>query len=261
MKNTNKMIISVAVAAIAAAAGFFMGKEASMSAENPINPQFAQTWNHFIEHDVKPHGNLDAATRYLVIMAAHIANQSVNEYKIILSEALNNGVTPVAAQEVIYQAIPYVGMAKVYDFFAAANQVFVEHGIKLPLPDQSTTTPNNRLEKGLAAQKAIFGSHIDEMRANAPDELKHIQDYLSANCFGDYYTRTGLDLKTRELLTFALISSLGGADPQVRAHVQGNLNIGNNKQVLLDVVSQILPYIGYPRSLNAIAAVNDIAKE
>ena len=99
------------------------------------------------------------------------------------------------------------------------------------------------------------------MRASAPAELKHIQDYLSANCFGDYYTRGGLNLKTRELLTFATLISLGGVDSQVRSHLQGNLNMGNGRQVLLDTVTVLLPYIGYPRSLNAIAAVNEIAKE
>ena len=99
------------------------------------------------------------------------------------------------------------------------------------------------------------------MRATAPQELKHVQDYLSANCFGDYYTRGGLDVQTRELLTFATLVSLGGADAQVRAHVQGNLNVGNDRRVLLDTVSQMLPYIGYPRSLNGIAAINDITKD
>lgn len=53
----------------------------------------------------------------------------------------------------------------------------------------------------------------------------------------------------------------GGADSQVRSHAPGNLNMGNGRQVLLDTVTVLLPYIGYPRSLNAIAAVNEIAKE
>lgn len=178
-----------------------------------------------------------------------------------VDSALDDGVSPVEAKEALYQTIPYVGMAKAYDFVLAANEVMAEKGIQLPLEGQSRTTPQNRLEKGLAAQKEIFGSHIDEMRASAPAELKHIQDYLSANCFGDYYTRGGLDLKTRELLTFATLISLGGVDSQVRSHVQGNLNMGNGRQVLLDTVTVLLPYIGYPRSLNAIAAVNEIAKE
>ena len=225
------------------------------------DPELADLWNSFVNLEVKPHGGLDAKTRYLVILAAHIAAQSPDEFRLVLNEALDNGVTPVEAKEAVYQAIPYLGMAKVYEFLFTANQTLAERGVKLPLPGQSGTTRQNRLEKGLTAQKAIFGSHIDEMRASAPEELKHIQDYLSANCFGDYYTRGGLELKTRELLTFALLASLGGADAQLRAHVGGNLNIGNNRTVLLDTVTQLLPYIGYPRSLNAIAAINEISKD
>lgn len=99
------------------------------------------------------------------------------------------------------------------------------------------------------------------MRAGAPAELKHIQDYLSANCFGDYYTRGGLDLKTRELLTFVVLVSMGGADAQAKAHADGNINIGNGRETLLDAVTQLLPYIGYPRSLNAISAINSASKK
>jgi 4-carboxymuconolactone decarboxylase len=73
---------------------------------------------------------------------------------------------------------------------------------------------------------------------------------LSANCFGDYYTRSGLDIKTRELVTFAMLISMGGCEPQVKGH--GNINVGNKKEVLLDVITQLLPYLGYPRTLNAL---------
>ena len=232
-----------------------------MQSPAQTDPEFVAAFEDFINLDVKPHGSLPSKTRWLVIMAAHIATQSPNEYKIILRESLKDGVSPIKAKEVIYQAVPYLGMAKVYDFLGASNEVFSELGIELPLPSQANTNRQTRLNKGLAAQKAIFGESIDTMRAQAPQELKHIQDYLSANCFGDYYTRDGLELKERELLTFALLASLGGADSQLRSHVQGNLNIGNDKSVLLDTITQLLPYIGYPRSLNAIAAVNKISKD
>ena len=88
--------------------------------------------------------------------------------------------------------------------------------------------------------------------------LRHIQEYLSANCFGDFYTRKGLDLKTMELLTFAMILSLGGCEPQLKGHVQGNLNVGNGRQVMIDAVTQLLPYVGYPRTLNAIRCINEV---
>ncbi len=99
------------------------------------------------------------------------------------------------------------------------------------------------------------------MYASAPANQLHIQEYLSANCFGDYQTRPVFDAKTRELLTFSILVSLGGCEPQVKGHIQGNLNVGNDKAILLAAVTQLLPYIGYPRTLNAIACLNAVVPE
>ena len=77
----------------------------------------------------------------------------------MLGTALTVGVTPVEAKEALYQAVPYFGIAKVFDFLHAINEVLTERGVKLPLPGQSTTTPETRVEKGLAVQKRIVGDH------------------------------------------------------------------------------------------------------
>lgn len=259
-----KYFIYIFLLAAAVFAGWFahsVKEEKTMSDIAQTDPELAALWGNFINNDVLPKTGLNTKKQYLVVLAAHIAAQSSNEFKLVLNKALKNGVSPVEAKEVVYQAIPYVGMAKVYDFILAANEVFAKQGVKLPLRGQSLVTPENRFEKGLAVQKEIFGAEIDAMRAGAPDDLKHIQDYLSANCFGDYYTRDGLDIKTRELLTFSYLISMGGAENQVKGHIQGNLNVGNNRQVLIDTITVLLPYIGYPRSLNAISAINEITKE
>jgi 4-carboxymuconolactone decarboxylase len=147
------------------------------------------------------------------------------------------------------------------DFIHATNDILVSRGIKLPLEGQSTTTPETRYEKGLEVQKSIFGEVIDKMFEKSPKDQLPIQKYLSANCFGDYYTRKGLDIKTRELLTFSMILSLGGCESQLKGHVQGNLNVGNDKEILLSTVTQLLPYVGYPRALNAIRCINEVIPE
>jgi len=176
----------------------------------------------------------------------------------MVGAALTVGLTPVVIKEILYQSAPYVGVAKVFDFLHATNEVLQSKGVSLPLAGQSTTTPETRFEKGFAAQKTIFGEAIDKMRQQAPKDQLHIQDFLAANCFGDYYTRNGIDLKTRELLTFAMLISLGGCEPQVKGHVTGNLKIGNDRARLIDVVTQLLPYIGYPRTLNALRAIDEV---
>lgn len=164
-------------------------------------------------------------------------------------------------KEVLYHAVPYAGMSRIEDLLEIANSFFTEKGIELPLASQSVVTSETRMEKGLALQKSIFGNQIDRMYETSPANQLHIQQYLSANCFGDYQTRPVFDAQTRELLTFAILISLGGCDPQVKGHIAGNVNVGNNKQTLLTVATQLLPYIGYPRTLNAIACLNEVIPE
>ena len=222
------------------------------------DPELIEVFDNFAFDEVLRYGNLDARARSMAILASMIASQALGEYKVILGGALNVGVTPIEVKEIVYQAVPYVGIAKVFDFIHATNEILESRGIKLPLEGQSTTSPETRYEKGLELQKSIFGGMIDKMYKESPANQLHIQEFLSANCFGDYLTRNGLDIKTRELLTFSMILSLGGCEPQLKGHIQGNLNVGNDKEVLLSVVTQLLPYVGYPRALNAIRCINEV---
>lgn len=226
------------------------------------DPELFEIFDNFALGEVLGHGGLDARTRLMCILASNVASQGRAAFRATLDAALGAGVTPVEVKEVLYQAVPYIGMAKVADFIGAANDVLEARGVGLPLEGQSTTTPADRFEKGLAVQRSIFGAgHIDAMREAAPENQKHIQQYLSDNCFGDFLTRGGLDVKTRELVTFSLLVSLGGCEPQVKGHIAGNVNLGNDKAVLLAVVTQLLPYIGYPRTLNAIGCLNEVQPE
>jgi 4-carboxymuconolactone decarboxylase len=218
------------------------------------DPEFIALFDNWAFDEVIRQSKLDTKTRVRLILASTIASQAPGEYKVMVGAALNVGLTPIEIKEVLYQSVPYVGVAKVFDFLHATNEVLQNNGVSLPLEGQSTTTPETRFEKGLAAQKAIFGE-----RQQSPKDQRHIQDFLAANCFGDYYTREGLDIKTRELLTFAMLISLGGCEPQVKGHVTGNLKVGNDRARLIDVVTQLLPYIGYPRTLNALRVIDEVA--
>jgi 4-carboxymuconolactone decarboxylase len=235
----------------------FPGHVSTLAASDP---ELIETFDNFAFDEVLAHGNLDARTRLMVQLASMIACQALREYRVMLGAALAVGVTPVEIKEIVYQAVPYVGMAKVFDFVHAANEVLAERGVALPLPGQSTATPETRAEKGLAVQKQIIGGDVVEnLYACAPDDLLHIQRFLSANCFGDNYTRTGLDAPMRELLTLSMLVSLGGCEPQVKGHVAANLNVGADRARLIDVVTQLLPFIGYPRTLNALRTIDEAA--
>jgi 4-carboxymuconolactone decarboxylase len=225
------------------------------------DPEFIELFDNFAFDDVIAEGGLSTPLRMKVILAALIAMQTLSEYRVMLGAALTVGVTPAEVKEIVYQAVPYAGLARVFDFLHASNDILRERGVTLPLEGQSTTTPATRRDRGLAIQKSIFGDRIDAMYAGSPPDQLHIQRFLSANCFGDYYTRTGLDIPTRELLTFAMLAAMGGCEPQLRGHIQGNLNTGSDRAILLAVLTQLLPYIGYPRTLNAINCLNEVIAE
>ena len=228
-----------------------------MNSYHVTDPEFAERFEHFAFDEVpnEPGQQLDSDTRYLAILAALLGCQSSDAFRRVLPQALDAGLSPTKVKETVYQAVDYLGIGRVLPFLDITNDVFTARSIALPLEGQATTTMDDRLEKGAQAQAEIFGDQMLEAWKNG-----HINRWLAANCFGDYYTRGGLDLKERELITFCFLAAQGGCEPQLIAHSQGNMNLGNNKEFLVRVVSQMLPYIGYPRSLNAITCVNKAAE-
>ena len=138
-----------------------------------------------------------------------------------------------------------------WPFLDITNEIFIKRGVTLPASGKAGAAMEERLEKGAQAQADIFDPQMKEAWKNG-----HINRWLASNCFGDYYTRTGLDLAQREMITFCFLMAQGGCEPQLIAHAKGNMNLGNDKAFLIRVISQCLPYIGYPRSLNAVTCVN-----
>ena len=231
-------------------------RDASITKTNDADLE--SIFNNFVYGEVYNHGTLEPKLRELVTLVSLTASQGTDMIKPHVETALNIGVSPIEIKEALYQCSPYVGFPRVFAALEKANEVFKEKNISLPIESQSTVTESTRFDKGLETQVSIFGDAILALHSNAAPNQKHIQNFLSANCFGDFYTREGLDLQTRELLTFIMIISLGGAEPQAIAHANANIKMGNSKDMMLEAVTQCLPYIGYPRTLNAITIINNI---
>jgi alkylhydroperoxidase/carboxymuconolactone decarboxylase family protein YurZ len=119
------------------------------------DPELIETFDNFAFDEVMRETKLDERTRLMVQLAATIACQALSEYRVMLGAALAAGVTPIEIKEIVYQAVPYVGMAKVFDFLHATNEVLVGRGAKLPLPGQSTTTPRRAPRRALPSKKRL----------------------------------------------------------------------------------------------------------
>lgn len=147
------------------------------------DPEFAERFEHFAFDEVvnEDGQQLPGETRYLAILATLIGCGGVDAYEEILPRAMENGVTPVMVKECVYQTVDYLGYGRMLPFLNATNDVFSRSGIALPLPGQATTTMENRLEKGVAAQAAIFGDRMKEAWKQS-----HINRWLADNCIGIY---------------------------------------------------------------------------
>ena len=96
----------------------------------------------------------------------------MSEVKLHTCAALRSGASPEAVKEAVYHCAPYIGLGKAEAAAAAVNEVLRTQGISPPLASQRTVSEEDRLTAGIAAQKSIFGPHIDEMRAAAPNDKK-----------------------------------------------------------------------------------------
>ena len=226
------------------------------SATRQADPEFTELFDYFSTQEVPSLGKLDNRTRYMAILATLLGCQGVDEFKSVLNVALDDGLSPIETKEIVYQATAYLGIGRVKPFLTATNEVMTAKNIKLPLVPQSTTTRENRREKGTAKQVELFGDGMRDFW-----QKSDINYMLAANCFGDYYTRTGLSNKDRELITFCYIAAQGGCEMQLAAHTAANIAVGNDAELLTNIVTEIQPYIGYPRSLNALAIVKRVSSK
>lgn len=162
------------------------------------DPEFIEAFDNFAFDEVVNQDDLDDKTRFISILAVLLGCQGIDEFKGMLKAAYNFGVTPVEMKEIVYQAVAYLGIGRVFPFLKAVNS-FIEETLGLKLPLENQNDPNtNRLEKGEQAQVAIFGEEMRGYATSGDPKTMHIRKWLTDNCFGDYYTRGGLDYKQRD---------------------------------------------------------------
>ncbi len=162
--------------------------------------------------------------------------------------------------EAVYQCAPYSGLSRAADAAEVARAVFKRKGISVQANRQTTDgSAENRFEKGVDAQISLFGERFEQIKKSGKDNVPHSNYFLATNCFGDYYTRKGLDLNTRELLTMAILVNLG-TEPQLKSHIDANLAQGRSREYLEQIIYVCLPFCGYPRMLNALACLKEVVE-
>ena len=222
---------------------------------------FMQILQGYIFGDVCYTGSLDNRLRELVTITVLTTLSTLPQLKAHVGAGLNAGCTPVEIREAVYQCAPFIGFPKTLNAISTMNEVFAEGGIALPLPSQTTLTgesEDERYRKGLAIQAPLYGDEIAARYTWLPGEFaRAVPRFLTELCFGDFATREGLAGKTRELLTVVLLAALGGAELQLKSHVQGALKAGNTREEVVCALVHASGYMGIPRLFNALNACKE----
>lgn len=230
------------------------------SAPDP-HPEFGWILRKVIFGDVFATGELDDRTRELITCTCLGALQTLPQLKAHAKAALNVGATPVELREAMYQLAAFIGFPRTLNAIGAVSEVLTDAGETMPLPDQGTITDATRYERGKEIQQRLYGSEIADALTELPGEFaERVPAFLTEFMFGDFYTRDGLDLATRELLGLVTLTAVGLA-PQLPPHVRGCLKAGNSIETVLAALVQAFPYIGYPAALNAIRQVLPVIEE
>ena len=225
------------------------------------DPEMMAILQKYIFGEVFATGNLDNKTREMLTVTTLCVQQTLPQLKAHIKALLNTGATPIETRELIYQCAPFIGFPKTLNAINVMNEVFREEGINLPLESTQTTTEKNRYAKGFEIQNPIYGDEIEKSLSNLPSDMGNdVSRFLTEVCFGDFYTRNGLDIKTRELLVLAILETTGDLDT-LKSHIKGNLKLGTSKETISSALVQCLPYIGFPKAIKALKVLKSALED
>jgi 4-carboxymuconolactone decarboxylase len=116
----------------------------------------------------------------------------------------------------------------------------------------------DRFTRGWKTVQQINGSGAqaiqDALKDVAPDFARLLVEFA----FGDLYSRPGLSLREREIATIAALTAKGDVLPQLKAHIEGGLNVGLSKEEIVEIIMQMAIYSGVPAVLNALEMAREV---
>lgn len=206
-------------------------------------------------------GELDMKTREMITVVSLSTQQTLPQLKAHINAALNVGVSPVELREAIYQCAPFIGFPKTLNAITVLNEVFKERGIQTPLESTMTVKEQDRFKEGHKIQNELYGDEILQSMKGLPDNMgEDVARMLTEVCFGDFYTRKGLDVKTRELLVLSILVTTGDIQT-LKSHIVGNMKVGNDAKTIAAVIIQVMPYTGFPKALAALKTLKQTINE
>ncbi|GAA3193551.1 MULTISPECIES: carboxymuconolactone decarboxylase family protein [Streptomyces] len=207
--------------------------------------------------DIFDRPGLDRQERELATVGALAAlGDSEPQLNFHIDAALQLGVTPVEIVEALVHLVPFMGFPRVLNAIRVARAVFAEHGVTaepVVMDDD-----RDRYERGAENLIRIDGQHgldvVGSLKDIAPDLARFVVEFS----FGDIYHRPWLSPQRKQLVTVAALTAFGDTAPQLAVHVGAALNVGLSPTQVVETLTQVTAYAGFPRVLNAIRTAREV---
>lgn len=222
-----------------------------------LAPDLAKYIIEFTFGDIYCRPTLDLKQRQLIAISSLTTMGGCEPQLMVHTEAgINVGLTPNEIIEAIIHISVYAGFPRSLNGVYAAKAVFEKGGI---MPTSATdSNSSDRYEVGLKLLRTLDAPAADQVIEALSEIAPDLGKYVIEFGYGDIYNRPSLELKSRQLITIAAITTLGGADGQLKFHVGAGLNVGLTPNEIIEGIMHTTWIVGFPRVLNAVYAAQSV---
>jgi 4-carboxymuconolactone decarboxylase len=230
---------------------------APLKALETIAPDLARFTVEFGYGDIMARPGLDLKTRQIATVAALSAMaNAAPQLRYHIDGALNVGWEPSQIIEVILLNTVFAGFPAALNGVSAAREIFERQRVVPVIA--ALNDSRERYQRGLSTLKEVSGGVgaqvVENLARVAPDLGRFIIEFS----YGDVISRPGLDYRTKELATVALLTALATAAGQLKVHIGAALHVGASREEIVEVIQQMAVYAGFPAALNGIAAAREV---
>lgn len=263
--------LAAAAGSLAAASGTIGAAEAAPAKKNtspgafgdpsplyPENPALRRILSRLAESADGKAAALSPREKKIAVLAAWAGTGCTEALEEKIADIVSDDFSAADLRELLYQSTAYLGAGRTARLFAAMNRGLKKAGIRAR--DNTKAPEGDRRTTGNRLQIDGYGPRLERAWEKVPADTAPVYEFLAENCFGDYYAREGLSWQEREGFTFLLLAAFAMAPAQMKSHAAGSLRCGITREKLLASLWVMVPWMGYPSTLNAVAAVNEASK-
>ncbi|MDQ1097593.1 MULTISPECIES: carboxymuconolactone decarboxylase family protein [Chryseobacterium] len=230
-----------------------------------ISPDLGMFIVEYAYGDIYTRNALDLKSREIAVVAALTAMGNAEpQLKVHINGALNTGSSINELKEVILQMSVYAGFPKAMNGMNALKEVLhdrQQQGIKDKRGNTATKTKTDRIKLGEQEISKLDSQQVEKLKKAYQDFSPDLIKFILGYGYADIFARDNLDKKYRQIATISALTALGTAQPQLKFHIYGGLNIGLTENEIKEIMLMMTVYSGFPSAINGINVLKEVLAE